>query len=115
MNEPLYTTSSPTAAEFRTEGQSSSLKTTGSQVVHFTLGTARYMISPHAERGQAVKVTMQGPTVAVCVATVVFETADSIAKVEWETPFCAHPPAWQAELLQQVVDHANAEVRGPLR
>ena len=65
MNEPLYTTSSPTAAEFRTEGQSSSLKTTGSQVVHFTLGTARYMISPHAERGQAVKVTMQGPTVAV--------------------------------------------------
>lgn len=101
LSSPIFTTASQTSA----------VKTTGDQVQEFALGTMKYMVSPHPEHGQAVKVSMQGQCLCVSVATVVVTAPGAhtdnvaVAKVEWETPFSAHPENWQNELLDRVLDH----------
>lgn len=81
-------------------------KPTGNQVAEFIFNSSTFMVSPHPEHGSAVKVTMQGQSMAIEVATVVFTSVNEISEITWETPFSGRPPEWQEALVRLVIDYS---------
>lgn len=109
MSEYVYTTSS--------DSSSSSSPTTcvpdpaeetsavAAQVVEFTFNSTKFMVSPDPDHTHAAKLTMQGQSMAIQVATVVFASTTLVAETQWETPFCGRPPEWKSALMQLVLEH----------
>ena len=82
-------------------------KPTGPQVSEFTFNRDTYMVSPDADHGAALRLTMQGQTMPISVARLLIQD-HKISSVEWETPFSGHSPEKQNVLVDLVRANAAA-------
>ncbi|QSB05484.1 hypothetical protein [Natronoglycomyces albus] len=106
-SDPVYSTSSRSPQS----DVSSPVKTTGDQVVEFTFGSGRYMVSPHPERGSALALNLQGQSLVIPVATIAVMRG-RFTEVVWETPFLARSPEWKDAILNQVSQNLAESLLG---
>ncbi|QSB03949.1 hypothetical protein [Natronoglycomyces albus] len=86
-------------------------KPTSDSVVEFVFKSDTYMVSPHAARGSALALNLQGQCMVIPVATILVSRG-FITDTDWETPFSGRSREWQDALLAAAEANFDSALKG---